>query len=56
MESKIGKLNAELRDIIAIDKYVHNNLTSQIERTIYLNIIFTKGTGNLKIEVPSVPG
>ena len=56
MESKIGKLNAELRDIIAIDKYVHNNLTSQIERTIYLNITFTKGTGNLKIEVPSVPG
>jgi hypothetical protein len=56
IESKIGKLNDELRDIIAIDKYDHYNLTSQNERTIYLNITFTKGTGNLKIEVPSIPG
>jgi len=56
IESKIGKLNYELRDIIAIDKYDHYNSNSQIERTIYLNITFTKGTGNLKIEVPSVPG
>ena len=56
MESKIGKLNDELLDIIAIDKYDHYNSTSQIERTIYLNITFTKGTGNLKIEVPSIPG
>jgi hypothetical protein len=56
MESKIGKLNDELLDIITIDKYDQYNLTSQIERTIYLNITFTKGTGNLKIEVPSVPG
>jgi hypothetical protein len=56
MESKISKLNDELLDIITIDKYDQYNLTSQIERTIYLNITFTKGTGNLKIEVPSVPG
>ena len=56
IESKIGKLNDELHDIIAIDKYDHYNLTSQNERIIYLNITFTKGTGNLKIEVPSIPG
>lgn len=56
MESKIGKLNDELRDVIAIDKYDNHNSTSQKEKTIYLNITFTKGTGNLKIEVPSVPG
>ena len=56
MESKIGKLNDELRDILTIDKYDYYDSTSQIERTIYLNITFTKGTGNLKIEVPSVPG
>jgi hypothetical protein len=56
MESKIGKLNNELHDILTIDKYDHYNLTSQNERTIYLNITLTKGTGNLKTEVPSVPG
>jgi hypothetical protein len=56
IESKIGKLNDELRDILTIDKYDYYDSTSQIERTIYLNITFTKGTGNLKIEVPSVPG
>ena len=56
IESKIGKLNDELRNVIAIDKYNHYDSTSQNERTIYLNISFTKGTGNLKIEVPSVPG
>jgi phage-related tail protein len=55
-EYKIDKLLEELRKIIGIQKSEYLNSISTKERTVYLNITFTKGTGNLKIEVPSVPG
>ena len=55
-EFKIDKLYDELTKITVIQKPDYLNSISKIERTIYLNITFTKGTGNLKIEIPSVPG
>jgi hypothetical protein len=55
-EFKIDKLYDELTKIIGIQKPEFLNSISKNERTIYLNITFSKGTGNLRIEVPSVPG
>lgn len=55
-EFKIDKLYNELADNIGIDKFEYLNSISKKERTVYLNVTFTKGTGNLIIEVPSVPG
>ncbi len=55
-EFKIDKLYDELTKIIGVQKPEYLNSISKKERTIYLNITFSKGTGNLRIEVPSVPG
>ena len=55
-ELKINKLYDELSRNIGIDKFEYLNSIAKQERTVYLNITFKKGTGNLKIEVPSVPG
>ncbi len=55
-EYKIDKLYDELTEIIGIQKTECLNSISKKERTIYLNLTFADGTGNLKIEVPSVPG
>ena len=46
----------ELTGEISMQKWESLNSISKKERTVYLNISFTKGTGNLKIEVPAVPG
>ena len=55
-ELKTDKLYDELSQIIGLQKFKYLNSNSKKERTVYLNITFSKGTGNLKIEVPSVPG
>ncbi|MBP6810370.1 MAG: hypothetical protein KA138_02545 [Saprospiraceae bacterium] len=55
-ESNIDKLYNELADTIAIDTFEYLNSMSRKERTVYLNVTFTKGTGNLIVEVPAVPG
>lgn len=55
-ELKIDKLYDELSQIIGVQKHEYLNSISKKERTVYLNITFAKGTGNLKIEVPNVPG
>lgn len=55
-EFKIDTLYDELNSVIEIQKPANLNSVSKKERILYLNITFTKGTGNLKIEVPSVPG
>jgi len=55
-EFKIDKLYDELSHNLGMDKFEYLNSIAKKERTIYLNITFNKGTGNLKIEVPSVPG
>jgi hypothetical protein len=55
-ELKIDSLRAELNQILGLDQSEAFNSVSKKERTIYLNITFNKGSGNLKIEVPAVPG
>ncbi len=55
-EFKIDELYDELTKIIGVQKPKYLNSISKKERTIYLNITFSKGTGNHRIEVPSVPG
>ena len=55
-ELKIDKLYDELNEIIKVETPKYLNSISKKERIIYLNITFSKGTGNLRIEVPSVPG
>ena len=55
-EYKIDQLYKELLSVISIQKLDYFHSISTKERTVYLNITFSKGTGNLKIEVPHVPG
>lgn len=55
-EFKINKLYNELANTIRLDKFENLNSVSKKERKVYLNITFTKGTGNLTIEVANVPG
>lgn len=55
-EFKIDALYNELANTIRIDKFETLNAVSKKERKVYLNVTFTKGTGNLTIEVPNVPG
>jgi hypothetical protein len=55
-EFKIDQLYDALNKVIGVKQPEYLNSISKKERTIYLNITFIKGTGNLKIEVPYVPG
>lgn len=55
-EFKIDTLYNELTQILKLQETDDVNSISKKERTVYLNITFSKGTGNLKMEVPSVPG
>ncbi|ULQ57090.1 hypothetical protein KJS94_02620 [Flavihumibacter rivuli] len=55
-ESRIDHLYIELRSIMEMDPFNVLNSSSNRERTVFININFTKGTGNLQIEVPNVPG
>ena len=55
-EFKIDGLYDELSAIMGMDKFEKLHSISKKERTVYMNISFTRGTGNLIIEVPSVPG
>ena len=55
-EFKIDTLYNELANTIRMDKFENLNTVSKKERKVYLNVTFTKGTGNLAIEVPNVPG
>lgn len=55
-EINIVQLYNELANTIGMDKFEYIHSTSKKERTIYLNITFTKSTGNLIIETPAVPG
>jgi len=52
----IDKLYNELAENIGMDKFDYLHSIARKEMTVYLNITFTKGTGDLIIEVPAVPG
>jgi hypothetical protein len=55
-ELNVDELYDELAENIGMDKFDYLHSISSKEMTVYLNITFTKGTGNLIIEVPAVPG
>ncbi len=55
-EFKIDQLYKELEKNIGIENFQYLNSSSTKERTVFLNITFSKSTGNLNIETPSVPG
>lgn len=55
-ENKIEKLYNELKNKIKLNDFELINSSSTKERVVLLNITFSEGTGNLKIEIPSVPG
>jgi hypothetical protein len=55
-EINIDLLYNELKQIVSIDTFDCLSSASTRERIVYLNITFGSGTGNLKIETPSVPG
>ena len=56
VEARIDDLYAALHHYIHMDEDVHLASTSPKNRTVFLNISFSTGSGNLKIETPSVPG
>ncbi len=53
-EYKINNLYSELTETIGIEKFTYLDSMSKRERSVYLNITFAKGTGNLIIQIPSL--
>lgn len=54
-EGKLNYLLMGLKRIMTIQVDTENTLGSQVECLVLLNITFTKGTGDLEIEVPNIP-
>ena len=55
-EQNIYKLYKDLKTYLDLNDIEVLNSKLKNDRTILLNITFLKSTGNLKIEVPAVPG
>ncbi len=55
-ELYIDKLFLVLRSYMTLDDTEELNSSSNRERTVWLNVTFTQGTGDLVIEIPTVPG
>lgn len=55
-ELNIDKLFNALNDFMNINDFEKINSSSNRERIIFLNVTFVKGTGNLRIEIPAIPG
>ena len=55
-ELNIDKLFTDLKKTIILDDFEGVNSISNRERIIFLNITFARSTGDLRIEVPAVPG
>jgi len=55
-EQNLYPLYSDLKNQITLNDYIDINSKSKKEHTIFLNITFLNSTGNLKIEVPAVPG
>ncbi|MBD0833124.1 hypothetical protein [Aestuariibaculum sediminum] len=53
-EQKIDTLYASLKTYIEIDEFDTMNSNSNKERTIFLNISFSSGKGDVKVDVPYV--
>lgn len=55
-ERTVSALYHRLKAHLLLDDYNDAPSASDKERVIYLNITFTRSTGDLRIEMPSVPG
>lgn len=55
-ENKIDELIEQLKKVITVDELKELHAYSETEDVILLNVSFMKGSGNMKIEVPAVPG
>jgi len=55
-EKKIDTLYDALKKFLVLNEFERLNSDSLSERIVFLNITFIMGTGNLRIEVPAVPG
>lgn len=53
---KVDALYADLKAVVELDECPPLQSDSEMEIQIYLNMTFVKGTGNMKHEVPAVPG
>lgn len=55
-EGKVNDLYNRLKSIIYLEGKAEETTDSKSDCMILLNVSFTRGTGNLKIELPNVPG
>ncbi len=55
-ERKIDVLYSELSNYMTMDATVPINSDSSLERVIFMNVSFPAESGNLRVEVPAVPG
>ena len=55
-ESNIDKLYQDLKSYMSLKDFDNLNSTSKRERSVFLNITFTKSKGDLRNEIPNVPG
>ncbi|MFZ4464596.1 MAG: hypothetical protein ACOYN5_12160 [Bacteroidales bacterium] len=55
-DRKLDSLYIALQQYLKLNDFEKINSNSNNETVIYLNTTFIHGTGNLKIEIPAVPG
>ena len=55
-ERKIPDLYSKLNSFLSLNDIKYEKSDSAHERIVFINITFTQSTGNLRIEVPAVPG
>jgi hypothetical protein len=55
-EARLDALYKALQSTLILDYFEALHSASQRERTLFINVSFPAGTGDLKVEVPSVPG
>ncbi|MDA3905874.1 MAG: hypothetical protein PF484_07350 [Bacteroidales bacterium] len=55
-EFKVDTLFDELTSYMKMNEFENRSTDSKKECIILLNVTFTKGTGDLRIEIPAVPG
>jgi ribosomal protein S8 len=55
-EFKIDLLYDALTKYMALKEFQRMDSISTTERSLYLNVTFIKGTGDVRYEIPAVPG
>lgn len=53
-ENKINVLFEDLSEVMTLFNFKSIDSQSDREATIFLNVTFSKGTGNMRIEVPDI--